>query len=168
MKLKSKLSLELKTALEKWAEERLECIGVYKDKASDFEGLKDKLIKDLRSVYSDKAIDLFLRPKNRTIIQSPDGFARITGPCGDTMGMYLKIKKGRITRATFQTDGCDPSIASGGMVVEMVTGMRIEDTKKITQQDISVALEGLPEDSLHCALLAANTLKEAIRNLEKV
>jgi nitrogen fixation NifU-like protein len=50
------------------------------------------------------------------------------------------------------------------MVTELAREKAIADALKITQQDVLDALGGLPEDSVHCALLAANTLKEAVRD----
>jgi nitrogen fixation NifU-like protein len=50
------------------------------------------------------------------------------------------------------------------MVTELTKGKSVSDAQKITQQDVLDALEGLPEDNLHCALLAASTLKEAIKD----
>ena len=66
--------------------------------------------------------------------------------------------------ASFWTDGCGPSIASGSMVTELAKGKSILEARKVTQDDILDALGGLPEDSLHSALLAANTLREAIKD----
>jgi nitrogen fixation NifU-like protein len=50
------------------------------------------------------------------------------------------------------------------MVTEMAKGKNISEAQEINQQDVLSALGGLPEESEHCALLAANTLKEAIRD----
>jgi len=119
----------------------------------------------LRSVYSDTTIDMFLRTKDNRSIDSPDGFARITGPCGDTMEIYLTVDRGVIIDASFQTDGCSPSQASGGMVAQMAKGKSIAEIKELTAQDILDALGGLPEESEHCALLAADTLKEALADI---
>jgi nitrogen fixation NifU-like protein len=80
------------------------------------------------------------------------------------MEIYLKVRDGKVMNASFWTDGCGTTIASGSMVTEMAKGKSILEAQKITQQHILDALEGLPEDSLHCALLAANTLKEAIKD----
>ena len=80
------------------------------------------------------------------------------------MEIYLRVKNGRVANATFWTDGCGPSIASGSMVTELVKGKTIPKVWKISKQDVLDALGGLPEESLHCALLAADTLKEAIKN----
>ncbi len=159
------ISIEYKVMLEKWAEERLENIGVFKEKASDYDKFKDKIIFDLRRIYTDKAIKLFLNPINLKKIDLADGYSKITGPCGDTMEIFVKIKDNRIIDAAFTTDGCDSSVASGGMAVEMAKSMKISDVEKITQDDILKALGGLPDETKHCALLAANTLKEVAKNI---
>jgi nitrogen fixation NifU-like protein len=129
-----------------------------------FKELEQSVMEDMKKVYSEKTIDHFLTPRNLGEIPAPDGFARITGPCGDTMEIHLKVKDGRVLNASFWTDGCGPSIASGSMVTELAKGKSVLEAQKITQQDVLDALEGLPEDNLHCALLAANTLKEAIKD----
>ncbi len=129
-----------------------------------FKELEQSVVEDMRRVYSEKVIDHFLNPRNLGRIQAADGFGRLTGPCGDTMEIYLMIKDSGITNATFWTDGCGPSIASGSMATELARGKSIGEATKISQDDILNALGGLPEESLHCALLAANTLREAIRD----
>jgi nitrogen fixation NifU-like protein len=129
-----------------------------------FKELEQSITEDMREVYSEKTIDHFLNPRNLGEIPAPDGFGRVTGPCGDTMEIYLKVGDGRVINASFWTDGCGTTIASGSMVTELAKEKSILEARKITQDDVLDALGGLPEDSLHCALLAANTLKEAIKD----
>jgi len=129
-----------------------------------FKELEQSVVEDMKKIYSEKTIDHFLNPRNLGEIPAPDGFGRVTGSCGDTMQIYLKVRDSRVMNASFWTDGCGPSIASGSMVTEMAKEKSVLEAQKITQQDILDALGGLPEESLHCALLAANTLKEAIRD----
>jgi len=129
-----------------------------------FKELEQSVMEDMKEVYSEKTIDHFLNPRNLGEIPAPDGFGRVTGPCGDTMEIYLKVRDGKVINASFWTDGCGPSIASGSMVTELAKEKSLVEARKITQDDVLDALGGLPEDSLHCALLAANTLKEAIRD----
>ena len=50
------------------------------------------------------------------------------------------------------------------MVTEMAKGKNIGEVQKISQRDVLDALGGLPEESEHCAMLAADTLKAAIRD----
>ena len=129
-----------------------------------FKELEQSVMADMKGVYSEKTIDHFLNPRNLGEIPAPDGFGRITGPCGDAMEICLKVRDGRVMNASFWTDGCGTTIASGSMVTEMVKGKSIVEASRITQDGILAALGGLPEESEHCALLAANTLKEAIKD----
>jgi len=129
-----------------------------------FKELEQSVMEDMRKLYSETTIDHFLNPRNLGEIPAHDGLGRIAGPCGDTMEIYLKVKDGKVMNASFWTDGCGPSIASGSMVTEMAKEKSVLEAQKITQQDILDALGGLPEESVHCALLAAGTLKEAIKD----
>jgi len=129
-----------------------------------FKELEQTVMEDMKQVYSETTIDHFLNPRNLAEIPAPDGSARTTGPCGDTMEIRLRVRDGRVLNVSFWTDGCGPSIASGSMVTELAKGRSVLEAQKISQQDILDTLGGLPEESLHCALLATNTLKEAIKD----
>ena len=128
------------------------------------EDLQEVIIRDARAYYTEKVVDLWLHPQNMGPLEWPDGYAKIKGPCGDTMEIFLRINKDRITEATFLTDGCGPSLAAGSMATQLATGKTLDEAKTITQEIILDALGGLPEESQHCALLAASTLTEAIRS----
>jgi len=119
---------------------------------------------DARKIYSKTVIDYTMNPRNMGNMQDADGYAKITGPCGDTMEVWLKINNNTITGINFMADGCGTSIASGSMMTELAKGKVIGEATKISQQDILDTLGGLPEESEHCALLASNTLKAAIRD----
>jgi nitrogen fixation NifU-like protein len=129
-----------------------------------FEELEKFVMEDMRKTYSDKVIDHFLNPRNLGELEDADGFGKVTGPCGDTMQICLRVKDGRVTDATFITDGCGTTIACGSMTTELAKGKAVTEALKITQDDILNSLDGLPESDIHRSLLAANTLKEALRD----
>jgi nitrogen fixation NifU-like protein len=131
---------------------------------SEFDDLQQLILEDAKKVYSETTIDHFMNPRNLGEVEDADGFARVTGSCGDTMEIWLKVKSGTIAEVTFMTDGCGTSIASGSMVTELVKGRSVGEARRISQQDVLGALGGLPKESEHCALLAADTLKEAIKD----
>ena len=131
---------------------------------SSWEQFEELIKAEMRKVYSETAIDHAMNPRNVGDMDNADGFAKVTGSCGDTMEIRLKVKNDAIADATFMADGCGTSIASGSMVTEIAKGKNVSEARKISQQDVLSALGGLPEESEHCALLAANTLKEAIRD----
>jgi len=131
---------------------------------SSWEQFQEFITTEMRKIYSETTIDHSMNPRNVGNLDDADGFARVTGPCGDTMEIWLKMMDGIIVQATFYTDGCGTTIASGSMLTEMAKGKSITEAQKISQQNVLDALGGLPEESQHCALLAANTLKEALRD----
>ena len=132
--------------------------------STDSDALQELILADARNIYSETVIDHAMAPRNVGVMQDADGFARVTGPCGDTMEIWLKVNSDAIANATFMTDGCGTSIASGSMVTEIAKGKSIIEAQKTTQSDVLDALGGLPDESKHCALLAADTLKVAIRD----
>ena len=103
-------------------------------------------------------------PRNYGPLEKWNGHARITGPCGDTMEFWVQVEEKRIIRAGFTTTGCGPSRAAGSMATELAVNRPLREAGFIEQADILEALGGLPKDSEHCALLASNTLKAAIRD----
>ena len=131
---------------------------------SAWEQFEELIKEEMRKTYSETAIDHAMNPRNVGDMADADGFAKVTGPCGDSMEIRLKVNNDTIVGATFMTDGCGTTIASGSIVTEMAKEKNIIEARKISQQDILNALGGLPEESQHCALLAANTLKAAIRD----
>jgi nitrogen fixation NifU-like protein len=50
------------------------------------------------------------------------------------------------------------------MLTQMVTGMRLEEAEWVLPEDLIEALDGLPEESVHCAGLAVSTLQNALFN----
>lgn len=112
--------------------------------------------------YSDKVIDHASRPRNMGMIAEPDGYASTLGSCGDNMEMWVKVTGGRIQEATFWTDGCGATRACGSIATEMAKGKSPGEALTISSQVIFDALDGLPEDHVHCAGLASTALKKAI------
>jgi nitrogen fixation NifU-like protein len=132
--------------------------------SSSWEQFEELIKQEMRKIYSEAAVEHSMNPRNLGELEDADGFGRVTGPCGDTMHMWLKVKDGTIRAASFLTDGCGTTIASGSMVTELAKGKNIAKALKISGEDVLNALGGLPEESQHCALLAANTLKAAIKD----
>jgi len=132
--------------------------------SSELDDLQEMIMADARKTYSETVIGHAMNPRNVRNMQDADGFASVTGSCGDTIEIWLKVNGDTISDASFVTDGCGTTIASGSMVTEMAKGKTVFHAHKISQQDVLNALGGLPEESQHCALLAANTLKEAVKD----
>lgn len=130
---------------------------------AEFDELEKDIMADMRNIYTEIAIDHAMNPRNVGSMPKADGFGSVTGSCGDTMQIWLMVRNNTIIDATFWTDGCGASIAAGSMVTGIAKEKSIWEAKKITCQDVLDGLGGLPEENLHCALLATDTLREAIK-----
>ena len=132
--------------------------------ALDMNKYKELYDTAIRQIYSETAIDHGRQPRNLGDIKEANAFGIITGPCGDTMAIWLKVEDDKIDSIGFTTDGCLTSLAAGSMTTELAKGKSLADAQKLSQQDILKYLGGLPKESEHCALLAVNTLQEALKD----
>ncbi len=133
----------------------------------EFEELERQVQEEMRRIYTETTLDHAMNPRNVGSLPQADGFGQATGSCGDTMQIWLKVREGRIDKATFWTDGCGTSIACGSMVTELIKGKTIAEVSHLRSQDILNALGGLPEADVHCSILAADTLREALKDYSK-
>ncbi len=124
--------------------------------------------------YSRVALKHMRHPRNCGPLMSSMGHANITGPCGDSIEFWVLVRGNRLEEVSFIADGCGPSIACGSMTACLAEGKTLEEAAALGQQEILHALGGLPEESEHCALLAADALHAAcdhhirIRDSERV
>ena len=128
------------------------------------EELQQEVIEQARALYSDRVIQEIYSPKNLGRMRDPDTHGLVHGWCGDTMEFYLRLDGERIENATFVTDGRGPTVACGSMLTTMVQGMSLEEASEVRPKDLLEALDGLPEESTHCADLAVSTLQNALLN----
>ena len=126
--------------------------------------LRKALLDQYRKVYSPRVIELFQDPLNLGVIPEPNGFGIIRGICGDTMKIYLKIEDGRVEDVGFETDGCEATLAVGSAVTELVRGKTLMEVLALSPALLMDDLGGLPEDHLHCSILAVGTLHNAVAN----
>ncbi len=124
-----------------------------------------EVLDSMRWKYSDTVIDHAKNPRNLGNLPKNDGFAQsMSAECGDTLSMWLSVQDDTITRVTFWTDGCAPTLASGSITTVLATGRPVREAQSISADDILEALGGLPEIHEHCAEWAADTLNLAIED----
>jgi nitrogen fixation NifU-like protein len=119
-------------------------------------------------MYSEKVMDHFRNPRNMGEIADADGVGTVGNPvCGDLMTIYIKVKDDRIEDVKFKTFGCGAAIATSSMITELAKGKTLEESMKITRADVAENLGGLPPIKMHCSNLAADGLREAIKDYLK-
>ena len=84
--------------------------------------------------------------------------------CGDYLNVYLKVKNNRVEEISYLVFGCCASIATSSMTSVLAKGKTLEEALNITEEDIIQALDGLPENKVHCSNLGVSALRSAIEN----
>ncbi|MFO7818415.1 MAG: iron-sulfur cluster assembly scaffold protein [Thermodesulfobacteriota bacterium] len=126
--------------------------------------MQDRIIRDTEQEFGQEATKRWQNPTHFGRMDLADARARLTGSCGDSIEICLKIKNNHVQEASFFSDGCGPSVVCGDLACELAEGKDLENAASITGELILKKLGGLPEENEHCAFLAAGTLQEAIGN----
>jgi len=118
--------------------------------------------------YSDKVIDHYENPRNvgKLDAQDPDvGTGMVGAPaCGDVMRLQIKVnEQGIIEDAKFKTYGCGSAIASSSLATEWMKGKTLDEAETIRNTQIAEEL-ALPPVKIHCAVLAEDAIKAAVRD----
>ena len=116
-------------------------------------------------IYTDKAMDHFMNPRNVGEISNADGIGQIGDEgCGDIVKVWIKVKNEKLVDVKYKVSGCPAAIAVCSMMTELAIGKHVDDAIEITDERIAEALGGLPNHKFHCSSLAGTALQKAIFN----
>jgi nitrogen fixation NifU-like protein len=101
-------------------------------------------------------------PLNLGTLDTPDGTGRLVGQCGDAIRVDIGLKDDVIDRIRVLPEGCVFTRACASALSSLVQGRTLEEALEIEPEDVRDVLGELPEDHMHCARLAVNTLGEAV------
>lgn len=133
-------------------------------------GSMDDLMRDVYNRISkgdgrsqgEPASDSGILPENMRKLGNASSSARVTGKCGETMEMYLRVSGDRITEATFLTNGCQFSRLCGYVAAKLAEKRTVDEAAEIEGDTILSVLKHVPQEEAHCADLAAETLRTAV------
>ncbi len=100
-------------------------------------------------------------------MEAPDGYARVTGNCGDTMEIGFKVDDGMITETHHWSNGCSISSQCIESAARLVLNKKPDDIKSINMIHIMDQVGRLPDSHVHCAQLAETTLQKAFDNYQQ-
>jgi len=120
-----------------------------------------------KSGYSERAIEYYEKMLNVGEIKDPDAYFTYTGPCGDTMEMFLRIESNVIKDAKFRAIGCAGSYVSASALTKMIKGKTVDEAEKLDENDVLDHLGKIPAPKIHCACLAKRTLQRAIKQYKE-
>jgi len=121
-------------------------------------------------MYTKKVLQHFRTPHNYGKMKNPDGVGKVGNIiCGDVMWLYIKVKRTKngeeiIKDVKFETFGCVAAIATSSIITDLAKGKTLKEATEINKNEVVKSLEGLPPIKLHCSVLAADALSEAIHD----
>ena len=125
--------------------------------------LQEQILDQARKEYSEPVIERWINPRNQGRLEKPDGYGKVTGSCGDTIEIFLKMESDIISECRWLTDGCGATISCASMATELASGRTFTQAlATVCTDEIVRQLGGLPEYNLHCAQLASEALRSAL------
>ncbi len=113
--------------------------------------------------YSQRAIRYYIEKVNVGVLPEPCVRHAYTGPCGDTVEVFLHIDKGTIKAARFEAIGGVGAFISSSALIDLIINGTVDNAERITTDDVIDHLGAIPKAKTHCALLAVTTLKRALK-----
>jgi nitrogen fixation protein NifU and related proteins len=125
--------------------------------------LQEEMERNIVAIYGPAVFDHWKHPRNFGLLEDPDGYARVKGACGDTMEMSVRLDQDVVVACGFTTDGCATTMVCGSAATWLAANRTlIEALGAVSSRGILELLGGLPEADVHCAELAAETLRRAL------
>jgi len=113
--------------------------------------------------YTPAVLDHARNPRNVGSIDDANVVVQVGDPdCGDTLLLFMKIEEDCIANISYLIKGCGAAIATASMGSELVKGKTLNQALLVTDQTVTDALGGLPEDKEHCSNLIASAVHAAI------
>ncbi len=115
-------------------------------------------------MFNETILGHFRDPHNAGDLFDATATVEVTNPvCGDVIRLAVRIEDGRIAAARFKTQGCVAAIASSSVLTDMLLSKSTADALRITPQQVSEALGGLPPATFHAAQLCTDAVAALAR-----
>jgi len=110
-------------------------------------------------VFNEIILGHFRSPHNAGDLFDATATVEVTNPvCGDVIRLAVRVEAGSIAAARFKTQGCVAAIASSSVLTDMLLSKSADKALRISPQQVSEALGGLPPATFHAAQLCADAV----------
>ena len=119
-------------------------------------------------MFTEEALNRFRNPKNAGKLKDYNGKGKSGDPeCSDVIEMFVKFKEDKVIDAKFMVFGCPGAVSTTDAFIDLIKQKSIAEALKITEEDISNALGGLPVEHMHCSNLPIESFRKAVEDFSK-
>jgi len=120
-------------------------------------------------LFTSQVLDHFENPRHVGELPPPAITVEVSNPaCGDILRMSALVEQGKFQQVRFKARGCVASIACGSLLTELVQGKTLEQAAQISATQVATQLGGLPPESGHAAILAADALHAVLKEVHRL
>jgi nitrogen fixation protein NifU and related proteins len=113
---------------------------------------------------NEKFLDHARNPRNAGLLDDANVVVQAgDAECDDKQIFFIRIEDDMVKDIRFLIEGCDTTVATASAATGLVKGQSLDTVLTISDMSISDALDGLPEEKLHCAEMAALAMHTAVR-----
>jgi nitrogen fixation NifU-like protein len=113
---------------------------------------------------SEKFLDHARNPRNAGLLEDANVVVQAgDSECDDKQIFFIRIEDDTVKGIRFLIEGCETTVATASIVTEMVMVRSLDTLLGLSDRSIADALDGLPEEKLHCAEMAALAMHTAVR-----
>lgn len=115
-------------------------------------------------MYSEVLLDHFRNPRNVGELPPPAVTVEVTNPaCGDILRLSASFENERVSKVRYKVRGCTASIAAGSAMTVWILGKSRRELEMLRPAEIEAALDGLPAESHHAAVLCVEGVHELLK-----
>jgi nitrogen fixation protein NifU and related proteins len=112
----------------------------------------------------EKFLDHARNPRNVGLLEDANVVIQAgDSECDDKQIFFIRIEDDMVQDIRFLIEGCETTVATASIVTEMVMGQSLDTVLSLSDRSIAAALDGLPEEKLHCAEMAALAMHTAVQ-----
>jgi len=118
-------------------------------------------------MFTEEVLKRFRNPKNAGELKDYNGKGISGDPkCSDVIELYVKFNNNKVIDAKFKVFGCPGAVSTIDVFIDLIKGKNIEEGLKITEEQISNALGGLPTSHKHCSSLPLEAFRKAVEKYQ--
>jgi nitrogen fixation NifU-like protein len=112
----------------------------------------------------EKFLDHARNPRNVGLLEDANVVIQAgDSECDDKQIFFIRIEDDMVQDIRFIIEGCETTVATASIVTEMVMGQSLDTVLSLSDRSIAAGLDGLPEEKLHCAEMAALAMHIAVQ-----